>query len=84
MDADKIHRWLTEAELQELLNQAREAGRKGMDEKLRALLAEAREVARAVRNAGSLPYAQWSRDQHEADSFMERIDAALAGTEVKP
>lgn len=47
-------------------------------ENLRALLAEAREVARAVRNAGSLPYAQWTRDQHEADSIVERIDAALA------
>ena len=47
-------------------------------EKLRALLAEAREIARSVRNAGSLPYAQWSRDQHEADSVVDRIDAALA------
>jgi hypothetical protein len=54
------------------------------NEKLRALLAEAREVARAVRNTGSLPYAQWSRDQHEADSFMERIDAALAEPVVDP
>jgi hypothetical protein len=49
------------------------------DEKLRALLAAARDVAHQVRRgADSIPYAQWSRAQHQADSVCTLIDAALA------
>ena len=48
-------------------------------EKLRALLAEAREVVQSVlRAANATPYAQWSRDQHQAEIVREHIDAALA------
>jgi hypothetical protein len=49
------------------------------NEKLRALLAEAREVVQGVlRAADSTPYAQWSRDQHQAEIVRDAIDAALA------
>lgn len=49
------------------------------NEKLRALLAEAREVVQGVlRAANSTPYAQWSRDQHQAEIVRDAIDAALA------
>lgn len=49
------------------------------NEKLRALLAEAREVAQEAREqAFSVPYAQWSREQHQADTVCFSIDAALA------
>ena len=41
MDAEKIHRWLTQAELDAMLEAARQEGRATSDvEKLRALLAE--------------------------------------------
>lgn len=54
------------------------------NEKLRALLAEAREVVAGVlRAADSTPYAQWSRDQHQAEVVRERIDAALASGPVE-
>jgi hypothetical protein len=49
------------------------------NEKLRALLAEARKVVQGVlRAANSTPYAQWSCDQHRAEIVREAIDAALA------
>lgn len=49
------------------------------NEKLRALLAEALKVAQEVRRqAFSVPYAQWSRAQHQADTVCFSIDAALA------
>lgn len=49
------------------------------NEKLRALLAEARKIVQGVlRAANSTPYAQWSRDQHQAEIVRDAIDAALA------
>jgi hypothetical protein len=52
-------------------------------EKLRALLAEAREVVQGVlRAANSTPYAQWSRDQHQAEIVRDAIDAALKGEDL--
>jgi len=49
------------------------------NEKLRVLLAEAREVVAGVlRAADSTPYAQWSRDQHQAEIVRDAINAALA------
>lgn len=47
--------------------------------KLRKLLAEALEVVQGVlRAADSTPYAQWSRDQHQAEIVRDAIEAALA------
>jgi hypothetical protein len=46
---------------------------------LRTLLEAAGEVVNGVlRAANATPYAQWSRDQHQAEIVRERIDAALA------
>jgi len=64
-DRERVHRWLTEAELQEMLDKAREDGRKAANEKLRALLVEARPVLHAHATVDS-----WS--------IRDRIDAALA------
>lgn len=65
MDADKIHRWLTEAELSGMLDKAREEGCKATDEKLRALLAEALD-----QHAHCLPCVP--------DCVWTRIETALA------
>ena len=47
------------------------------------LLHETRLVALKACAHGSIPYAQWSRDQHEADRVVRRITAALNAYDAK-
>jgi len=70
-DAERKHRWLTQAELDAMLDKAREEGPKATDEKLRALLVEA------------WNYMDHG-DELSMDEFMSLFNRIGAALEYKP